>query len=271
MDIFTVAKSAAKKAGDITLRYFETSMAREVKEDKSFVTAADREAETAIIAEIKKSFPAHGIIGEESGEKKSASKYQWVIDPLDGTANFVNGIPLFSVSIAVLKNGSPVVAVVYQSVGDSLYAAEKGKGTIWTPSGGHDSARRKGKPARVSDGGAEHAMISFGPGKKEKRRLNLLFSRAEQFVKAKRYFGSCALELAYLARGGTEGFVCLGLNKWDYAAGVLLVEEAGGKITDFHGKSWRFGASDYFIASNGVVHDALLAFVKTASLPLPLS
>lgn len=262
MSLCEVAISAARKAGAITLRYFETSMAREVKEDKSFVTAADRESEVAIIAEIGKHFPEHGIIGEESGEKKSASKYQWVIDPLDGTANFVNGIPLFSVSIAVLKNGSPVAAVVYQPVGDSLYAAEKRKGTIWTPSGGHDSARRNGKPARVSDGGAEHAMISFGPGKKEKGRLNRLFSVTEQFVESKRYLGSCALELAYLARGGTEGFICLGLNKWDYAAGVLLVEEAGGKITDFDGMPWRFGASDYFVASNGVVHDVLVSLAQ---------
>ncbi len=254
MSLLAVAISAAKKAGAIALRYFETSVARAVKADKSFVTAADREAEAAIIAEIQKHFPAHGIMGEESGEKKTDTEYQWVIDPLDGTANFVNGIPLFSVSIAVLKGGAPVAGVVYQPVGDSLYAAEKGKGVSW-----------RGKPVRVSNGGTEHAMISFGPGRKEKERLNRLFSSAEKFVKSKRYLGSCALELAYLARGGTEGFICLGLNRWDYAAGVLLVKEAGGKITDFDGNPRVFGTSDFFIASNGVVHDALVALVQTAS------
>lgn len=252
MDLLSVATSAAREAGAVTLRYFETSVTREVKADKSFVTAADKEAEAAIIAEIKKHFPEHGILGEESGEEKSASPFQWVIDPLDGTANFVNGIPLFSVSIAVLQNGIPVAAAIYQPVGDSLYVAEKGKGTIW-----------KGKRVRVSDGDTEHAMITFGPGKKEKERLNRLLSRTEAFVKSKRYLGSCALELAYLARGGTEGFVCLGLNRWDYAAGVLLVEEAGGVITDFGGKPWVFGSQDFFIASNGRVHDALLALAKT--------
>ena len=253
MSLLAVAISAAKKAGDITLRYFETSVTREVKTDNSFVTAADREAEGAIIGEIKRYFPAHGIIGEESGEKKGASEFQWVIDPLDGTANFVNGIPLFSVSIAVLKDGAPVAGVVYQPIGDSLYAAEKGRGTTW-----------KGTQVRVSDGGTEHAMISFGPGKKEKERLNRLLSATEQFVKSKRYLGCAALELAYLARGGTEGFICFGLNKWDYAAGVLLVSEAGGKITDFSGVPWHFGDSDYFIASNGVAHDALVSLVKAA-------
>ncbi|MEK7208277.1 MAG: inositol monophosphatase [Patescibacteria group bacterium] len=253
MSLLAVAVSAAKKAGAITLRYFETSIAREVKEDKSFVTAADREAEAAILKEIKKNFPSHSILSEESGAEKNSSEFEWVIDPLDGTANFLNGIPLFSVSVAALKRGTPVAAVVYQPVGDSLYAAEKGRGTTW----------RK-KRAHVSDGDTEHAMISFGPGKKEKERLNRIFSAAERFVKSKRYLGSAALELAYLARGGTEGFLCFGLNKWDYAAGVLLVAEAGGKITDFEGKPWLFGGKDYFLASNGRIHEALISLAAAA-------
>lgn len=250
MQLIDVAISAAKKAGAITLRYFETSVARGVKEDNSFVTAADREAEAAIIAEIRTHFPDHGIIGEENGETAGTTNYEWVIDPLDGTANFVNGIPLFSVSVAALKNKKTVAAVVYQPVGDSLYAAERGAGATW-----------KGKRIRVSDGDATHAMISFGPGKKEKERMNALFSSAERFVKSKRYLGSCALELAYLARGGAEGFICLGLNQWDYAAGTLLVQEAGGKLTDFLGKPWTFGMGDHFIASNGIVHEKLIALV----------
>lgn len=254
MDLLSTATLAARKAGDILLCHFETSVRREVKTDKSFVTAADTEAEAAIIAEIKKSFPDHGILGEESGEEKSASAFQWVIDPLDGTANFVNGIPLFAVSIAVLKNGIPHSAVVYQPVGNSFYTTERGRGTTWN-----------GKRVTVSDGGAEHAMITFGPGKKEKNTLNQFLSASERFVKSKRYLGSCALELAYVARGGTEGFICLGLNKWDYAAGVLLVEEAGGKITDFAGAPWIFGQSNFFIASNGKVHDTLLQLAASVS------
>lgn len=253
MEPLAVAIAAAKKAGAVTLCHFETSVARAVKADKSFVTAADTEAEAVILKEIQKHFPDHSILSEESGAEKRGSEFEWVIDPLDGTANFVNGIPLFSVSIAVLKNGIPHAAVVYQPVGDSLYAASSGKGVTW-----------KGKRVRVSDGNTEHAMISFGPGRKEKEQLNRLFSRAEQFVKSKRYLGCAALELAYLARGGTEGFVCFGLNTWDYAAGALLVSEAGGTITDFEGRPWSFGSGDHFIASNGKVHDALRALVKMA-------
>jgi myo-inositol-1(or 4)-monophosphatase len=254
MEILSVAITAAKEGGAIVQRYFETSVKREVKADKSFVTAADKDAEAAILSVIKRHFPDHGILSEECEEKKSRSSFQWVIDPLDGTANFVNGIPIFAVSIAVLENGSPTAGVIFQPLGDSLYAAAKGKGTTW-----------KGKQVRVSDGDSEHAMITFGPGKKEKPLLNALFSNAERFVKSKRYLGGAALDLAYVARGGTEAFICVGLNKWDYAAGVLLVEEAGGTITDFEGKPWRFGDGDYFIASNGKIHDTLLQLGKTAA------
>lgn len=252
MELLDVAIEAGRKGGAVAFRYFETGVAREVKDDKSFVTIADKEAETAIIGVIKKYFPAHSILSEESGEEKQDSNYQWIIDPLDGTANFVNGIPLFAVSIAVLKEGIPVAGVIYQPVGNSLYTAERGKGTKWN-----------GKVVKVSDGDTEHAVITFSPGKKAKKQLNGLFGNAENFVKSKRYLGCAALDLAYVARGGTEGVFFLGLNKWDYSAGVLLVEEAGGRISDFSGKPWVFGASDYFIASNGVVHPALLSLAKT--------
>ncbi|MDO8564775.1 MAG: inositol monophosphatase [bacterium] len=252
MQLLNTAIRAAQKGGEVVARYYETGVAREVKDDKSFVTRADKEAEEAIITEIKSQFPDHGFLGEESGKTMGASEYTWVIDPLDGTSNFVNGIPIFGVSVAVLQQGSPVAAAVYQPVGNTLYSAEKGKGTYWN-----------GKPVRVSNGDAQHAMISFGPGKKEKERLNRIFSRVESYVKTKRYLGSAALELAFLARGGTEGFICLGLNSWDYAAGVLIVEEAGGLITHLDGTPWKFGDGDSFIASNGKIHDKLVSLVAS--------
>ena len=254
MKYIDVAIKAAKKGGAIASNYFETGIDREVKDDRSFVTKADKESESAIISHIKNSFPDHSILSEESGEETQNSRYQWIIDPIDGTANFVNGIPLFAVSVALLEDGVPIAAVIYQPVGDSLYTAEKGGGTFWN-----------GNKVHVSDGDKEHAVVTFDPGKKEKERLNRLFSSAEKFVKSKRYLGCAALSLAFVARGGTEGVFFLGLNKWDYAAGVLLVEEAGGKITDCEGKPWVFGSSEFFIASNGVVHEDLLALAKAAA------
>ena len=247
MKLLNVAIEAAKAGGKIIDRYFETGIERTVKDDKSFVTSADTKAERAIIGHIKKHFPGHSILSEESGAETHNSRYQWIIDPLDGTANFLNGIPLFAVSIAALKDGVPIVGVIYNPVGNSLYAAEKGKGTFLN-----------GKRVEVSNEDTEHAVITFSPGKKEKARLNKIFSLAEEFVKAKRYLGCAALDLAYVACGGTEGVFFLGLNKWDYAAGVLLVAEAGGTITGFDGKPWVFGGGDYFVASNGKVHHTLL-------------
>jgi myo-inositol-1(or 4)-monophosphatase len=255
MELLEVAETAAQKGGTIVRRYFETAVNREVKDDKSFVTVADREAEEAIIAEIKSSFPDHSIFGEESGEDAKDSPYQWVIDPLDGTNNFVNGIPIFCVSIAVLEHGVPVVGVVYHPVGDALYAAEKGKGATW-----------RGTQTHVSDGTPDTAIITFGPSrqKEDHELLDRLFLKSDGFFRSKRYLGCTALELAFVARGGTEGFFCLGLKPYDYAAGVLLIQEAGGKVTDLDGHDGWTMEQNHFIASNGRVHEAMVQLAKAA-------
>ncbi len=246
------AIEAAKKGGEVLSRYFETlGLEREEKDDRSFVTKADKESEKAIVEILTKAYPEHGFLGEEGSDTKPNAEYRWVIDPLDGTTNFVNGIPLFAVSIAAVKSGAPVASVVYNPVTNSLYAAEKGKGTTYN-----------GRKVVVSKQKAERGIVSFGPGKHAKEELNALLSRTEAFFKSKRYLGATALELAYLARGGTEAFGSLGLQKWDYAAGVLLVLESGGTITDFDGNPWTF-EENHFIASNGIAHEAMKALVKT--------
>jgi len=140
--MYDIAIQAARGGGAILMQYFQkTGLEREIKDDKSFVTAADTESEEEIVSVIRAAYPDHDIVGEESGELGNASAYQWVIDPLDGTTNFVNGIPLFAVSIAVLKDGVPVVGVVYNPATDAMYSAEKGSGLRWND-----------KPAQVSRG-----------------------------------------------------------------------------------------------------------------------
>jgi myo-inositol-1(or 4)-monophosphatase len=244
------AIEAAKKGGELLLKYFEmTGLERDLKDDKSFVTKADTEAETAIVATLTTSYPDHGFLGEEGSDTKPDAEYRWVIDPLDGTKNFVNGIPLFAVSLGLMRGNDVVAAVVYNPVTRSLYAAEKGKGTTYN-----------GKKVGVSPQEAKMGIVTFGPGQKDKKELGDYFSRAEDYFKSKRYLGATALELGYLARGGTEGFVSLGLNKWDYAAGTLLITEAGGTITAYDGSPWSM-EQNYFIASNGIAHDALKALV----------
>jgi len=246
------AISAAQKGGEVLSRYFEMiGLEREIKDDKSFVTKADKEAEEAIVSYIKDKHPDHGFLGEEGSNTHTDAEYVWVIDPLDGTKNFVNGIPIFAVSIALLRNGKVAVAVVYNPITRSMYSAELGKG-----------AQYNGKKVTVSKQSADMGVTTFGPGQKDKETLNSFFTSAEKFFKSKRYLGCTALELGYVARGGTEGFICIGLKKWDYAAGVLLVTEAGGKITDYNGKECTI-EENYFLASNGVAHDALLHVVKS--------
>ncbi len=186
------------------------------------------------------------------GTAEATAVYRIIIDPIDGTRNFANGIPMFAVSIALLHNGVPVVAVIHNPATGTTYAAEKGKGmTI------------NGKPTHVSQQPAEKGVVNFGPGqgKEKKDMLRTLFVAGEEYFRSVRYMGCTALELAYVASGGTEGFVCIGLKPWDYAAGRLLIEEAGGKITDYDGNECDM-QQNYFVASNGVAHDALLTLVQ---------
>lgn len=252
--ILEVALAAAKRGGKILSSYFNCDgLECKLKSDRSFVTKADSEAEVAIVAEIRAHFPEHGILGEEGGEQATGSDYAWVIDPLDGTSNFVNGIPLFSASIAVTHKEEPVVAVVHNPVGNFICYASKGRGAFLSDGRAHVSAE-----------GADIGLVTFGPGKKDKPILNKLLSVSDYYFKSKRYLGCTALELAYLASGGTEGFVCLGLNKWDYAAGVLLVREAGGIVSDFKGKPCTLDEG-HFLASNGVVHTELVKMVASVS------
>ena len=248
-----IAIQAAKEGGEMLKQYFESSLERRVKDDSSIVTEADEKTEEKIIAVIKRKYPGHSFLGEEGGEKDTGSEYTWVIDPLDGTRNFVNGIPIFAISIALLKNNEHVASVVYNPLTDALFTSEKGKGSYCN-----------GHQFRVSEHNSESALITIGTSSKseDKKIVAQLFSNALQYVSAVRYLGSTVLELAYLARGGTEGFVNVGTKKWDYAAGSLLVLEAGGTITDFDGNSWDL-SQNYFIASNGVIHPQLLELVKS--------
>ncbi len=244
------AIDAAKQAGTILASYFEEiGLEREIKEDASFVTKADKEAEALIVSLIQKRFPEHGIVGEEGSNVNPGAEYQWILDPLDGTSNFVNGIPIFAVSIAIAHAGLPIVGVVYNPITNSLYVAEKGKGTTYN-----------GRPARVSAQKADEGVVSFGPGKKERQRMRTLLANSSEHFKS--FLGGTALELAYIARGGTEGFICLGLSPWDYAAGRLLVTEAGGTFTDLEGNDCDL-TQNYFLASNGVAHEALKALANS--------
>jgi len=247
-----VAIRATQEAGKVIEKYFETEILKEFKEDKSIVTKADRESEEIIKKIIVQDFPTHSILGEETGMTKNKSEYIWHVDPIDGTRNFSNGIPLFAVSIALVHENNIILGVVYNPATHSLFYAEKGKGAFLND-----------KKIFVSKDDKDHAIVTASPSKLDIDRQLLLelYHNFPKVVRSDRILGCTALELAYVARGGLEANIQLGLNTYDFAAGTLLVQEAGGKITTLEGKDWKF-PNNYFIASNGVFHNLLVEEIK---------
>jgi myo-inositol-1(or 4)-monophosphatase len=246
-----VAIKAAREAGKILEKYFETEILKNLKEDKSIVTLADGECEEVIKKIILENFPDHSILGEETG-LTGQGEYVWHVDPVDGTRNFANGIPIFATSVALVYRDEVTVSVVYNPATRSMFYAEKGNGTYLND-----------KRIFVSKDDPDHAIVSVAPGKKEWDRQMLLdlYYELPKSVRSIRNLGCSAVELAYVARGGLEAHIELGLNTYDFAAGVLLVQEAGGKITNLEGKPWKF-PENYFIVSNGIFHDLLVEEVQ---------
>lgn len=248
-----VAIRATLHAGRVLGKYFETEILRESKEDKSIVTHADKESEDVIKKIILGEFPNHSILGEETGMTANSEEYIWHIDPLDGTRNFANGIPIFAVSIALVYNGEVIVGVVYNPASKSLFYAEKNKG-----------AYLNNKKIFVSKDDRDHAIVTVAVSQRDmdkKLLRELMYFLPKNVVRSVRDLGSAALDLAYVARGGLEANIQLGLYTYDFAAGALLVQEAGGKITTLEGGDWKF-PNNYFLASNGVFHNLLVEEIK---------
>jgi myo-inositol-1(or 4)-monophosphatase len=226
----TIAARAARSAGNIILRYMNRIDGLNVveKQQLDFVSEVDKLAEAEIIKELRRAYPDHAILAEESGAI-GKGPLTWVIDPLDGTHNYLRGIPHFSVSIALLEKGVPIHAVVFDPLRDELYTASKGDGAYL-----NDRRMRVGK--RENLGGA---MIATGFPYRQREHLvpqldmtRAILGQAEDIRRS----GSAALDLAYVAAGRYDGYFEIGLKPWDMAAGVLLVHEAGGRYCDFAGR-----------------------------------
>jgi myo-inositol-1(or 4)-monophosphatase len=256
-----IAIKAALEAGKILEKYFETEVLKEYKEDTTIVTLADKESEEVIKKIILDAFPEHSILGEETGHTDNNSEFTWHIDPLDGTRNFANCIPFFGVSIALVNNNELTVGVVYNPITNSLFYAEKNKGSFLND-----------RRIFVSKDDASHSMVTVDPGKKEeeKQLRRELYKTLPARFRSVRDLGSTAVHLAYVARGSLEANIQLGLQTYDFAAGALLVLEAGGKITKHDGSPWFF-PDNKFIASNGIFHEALVDEIKNQKLKLSIN
>lgn len=251
---------AARAAGKVITQNVDRfdPMTIEKKQRNDFVTEIDRKAEAEIVGTLKRSYPDHAFLCEESGQIGSEdAEYQWVIDPLDGTTNFIHGLPHFSVSIALLQNGKLFQAVIYDPMRQELFTAGKGEGAFL------DSKR-----LRVSSTShLENALLSTGFPYRDGQDLDFYQRTTRHYTERTggiRRLGSAALDLAYVAAGRIDGTWLTGLQSWDVAAGGLIVREAGGLINDFDGgDGWM--AKGEVIAATPRVHHQMLEVMKPLS------
>jgi histidinol-phosphatase len=256
-----VAIAAAKAAGEVALKYFRTGLAVELKSDRSPVTRADRECEQRIVEVLRGAFPDYGLVGEEFGEHAGATSAgatgtKWIIDPIDGTKNFIRGIPYFATLIGLEEGGEITAGVIYAPAVDDLLYAQKGQGAF----------DRHGRLQVSRIASLREGMVLFGGI--DIFRQHGYWNGFERLVRSSGrqrgfgdYFGH-----TFVARGQAEAMVELDLKPWDLAAIKIVIEEAGGRFTDFAGTPTIYGGTA--IASNGLVHDEILAALRGPS-PTP--
>ncbi|MCO5237749.1 MAG: inositol monophosphatase [Chitinophagaceae bacterium] len=254
----SVLLQAVTSAGAIMKESFQGSFKISNKEGiNNLVTEVDHASEKAIIEIIKNSYPDHFILSEEAGEIVMDSDYKWIVDPIDGTVNFANGIPICCVSIAVERKGTIILGAVFNPFFDELFVAEKGKGAFLN-----------NKPLQVSEKAEldSACLVTGFPYQllDEPNGPLVIFEKLIRKGIPLRRLGSAAIDLCWVAAGRFDGFYEHKLEAWDSAAGFLIVEEAGGKITDFSGNYY----SPYqpsLLATNGKIHEELRAFINGAN------
>lgn len=262
-DFFWIPKASAiaREAGARLREFFARGVETEYKGDVDLVTVADRTVEKLIRGRLGEAFPEHGVVGEEGTRERMEGEFRWYVDPLDGTTNFAHGFPQFCVSMGLEQrtgsepgqDGRLVAGVIYDPMRDELYTTERGRGA-WL----------NGKPIHVSRTPVlAEALVSTGfPSRKRHDSPNIHFYH-EFTLRSHgvRRAGSAALDLAFVASGRLEAFWEFNLNPWDTAAGTLLVQEAGGRVTDFAGAAFALDSREV-LASNGFLHAELVGLFE---------
>ncbi len=252
MNFLEIAKEAAKIAGDYLLGEMGKLSSDSITEKglNDFVTTVDFQAEKLITEHIFKHFPDHSMLAEETGLADQQSPYMWIIDPLDGTKNYIHGISVFAVSIALMYNGEVILGVINNPGNNEMFWAEKNKGAFVNNErisvSGHDKI--------------EHALLATGfPHRAKTYIVRYLQLFEKLFISASdmRRMGSAAIDMAYVACGRMDGFCELGLSIWDLAAGEIIVREAGGRVSDFWGENNHL-SSGYIVAGAPGVHGEIL-------------
>jgi myo-inositol-1(or 4)-monophosphatase len=239
----------AREAGTLLMEFFHRRVKIEYKGEADLVTEADRSSEKLILERIRARWPDHEVIGEEGARIETGGDYRWYVDPLDGTTNFAHGFPVFCVSLGLTFRGKRKAAVLYDPTRDELFFAELGKGAFLN-----------GQKIEVSkiDKLAQSLVATGFPSHKRHKNPNIFFyHQLTLSTHGVRRAGSAALDLANVACGRFDGFWEFNLNAWDTTAGILIVEEAGGKVSGFHGQPLEITDRDV-LATNGLIHEATL-------------
>jgi myo-inositol-1(or 4)-monophosphatase len=254
--MIAAAKEAAYAAGEILLKNFRKVTKNEIRKKarNDFLSFVDENSEKTIISILKKEFPQHSILAEETGLSSNENDYQWIIDPLDGTTNYLAGIPVFAVSIGLQYKKELILGVIYDPIHDELFWAEKGSGAFINDD-------------RITVSGAgrlDESLIATGFPFKLKHLVPEYLEAWKSIFEPSigmRRMGAAAIDLAYIAAGRFDGFWEIGLSPWDMAAGALIIREAGGMVTDFWNKD-HFLNSGYIAADNGRIHDELITKIQ---------
>jgi len=249
----------AQKAGRMLKENLGRSIHIEYKDNNlNLVTEMDKRAERMITEHLKRRFPAHNIIAEEGTRINQKSEFLWIIDPLDGTTNYAHRIPWFAVSIALHGKGDPLVGVIYNPSRDEMFTAISGEG-----------AYLNGLPMRVSTReDVSSSLLCTGFPYYIREKPDRVINNMRKFLLKTggvRRFGAAALDLAYVSAGIYDGFWEEGLKPWDTAAGILMVEEAGGRITNFKGENYKV-SDDAIVASNGRIHNGMLEIISQSPI-----
>jgi len=253
-DLLKVAITAAKEAGKIQREWLGREKRIEFKGEINLVTEVDTRCERMIVEIIKKSFPQHNILTEETPMPELPSPYRWIVDPLDGTTNYAHGYPCFCTSIALEVGGEIVLGVIYDPILEELFTAQEGKGAFLNGERISVSSTQRLIEALISTG--------FPYDLRESSENNLdHFNNFIMEARAIRRDGSAALDLCYVAMGRFDGFWELKLKPWDVAAGKIIVEEAGGLVTDFRGGPLDI-YGDQILATNGKIHNEMMEVLR---------
>ncbi|MBL8219112.1 MAG: inositol monophosphatase [Bryobacterales bacterium] len=260
------AVEIARESGALLSHFFERRVAFELKGDFDLVTEADRASERLVVERLRSWFPSHGIVAEEGGGHDGASEYRWYVDPLDGTTNFAHGYPVFNITLALEHAGQMICGVIYDPVRNEMFTAERGGGAYL-----NNRRISVSKTSTLAD-----TLVATGfPSRKRHLNYNVHFyHQLAMGTHGVRRGGAAAIDLAYVACGRLDAFWEFTLNPWDMAAGLLLVEEAGGRTSDMRGDAVHLHAP-HVVADNGHVHDELIGlfgeiFANSFRYPLPV-